>query len=60
VPAGKLNIGDVVRTATGARETVVSTKRGGRETVFNIEVNGTHTYMVGPEGILVHNRKMLD
>lgn len=39
---------DVVRVAS-----IEST--GERETVYNFEVEGTHTYLVGETGVLVHN-----
>jgi hypothetical protein len=57
VEARNLAAGDLVRTATGAWEQVLSAEKVSRaeETVYNFEVEDNHNYFVGDQGFLVHN-----
>lgn len=56
VEARHLAAGDLVRTAAGAWQQVLSVETISRaETVYNFEVEDNHNYYVGGAGFLVHN-----
>jgi Pretoxin HINT domain len=56
-PAAELVAGQTVDTAhgEGSRVLDVSRRRSEPTEVFNLSVEGSHTYFVGPEALLVHN-----
>jgi hypothetical protein len=62
-PAGELAVGEKVVLARGEKvrlETVETTPvRGPPILVYNLEVENTHTYFVGHEGVWVHNKPPL-
>jgi hypothetical protein len=58
IRAGRLVAGAMFVEADGRHARLVSTRREARPEgvpVYNFEVDGTHTYLVGRRGILVHN-----
>ena len=62
VQAGSLKVGERLRYYTANKEadyqltTLTSVlPRPGPEAVYNLTVEGTHTYLVGESGVLVHN-----
>jgi Pretoxin HINT domain len=57
VPAGELIMGEeLVMISGGARSLESISSEPGPVTVHNIEVDGPHTYAVGPHGLVVHNK----
>jgi hypothetical protein len=54
VPAGKLRIGEKLKTKTGV-VVVKRLQKGGKKEVYNLEVHQARTYFVGKTSILVHN-----
>ena len=59
VQAGSLRVGDYVVDSNGNRQVVQATKTNNYAypiTVYNFTVENNHTYYVGDEGILVHNK----
>jgi hypothetical protein len=55
VPAGKLEVGEVLLTRTGSTKIISIIPRGPPEPVYNLEVHGEHVYHVAASGVLVHN-----
>lgn len=55
VGAGKLHVGERVRTRRGISRLAKKGRRQGRHRVYNIEVHKTHNYYVSNVGILTHN-----
>ncbi len=55
VQAGKLQIGEYVKTKQGVAQLALRRQREGRYKVYNIEVHKNHTYYVSGLGILAHN-----
>lgn len=56
VSVGDLRIGECVKTQTGISISLVAKhSRPKPEPVYNLEVYRDHTYLVGKEGIVVHN-----
>lgn len=55
IPAGDLQLDEVVRTLNGHSTLTARTQRPTRETVFNIEVHRSHAYHVSGLGVLAHN-----
>lgn len=53
--ADQLEIGDYLHTSSGNQRLLKRTRLSGSYPVFNIEVEGSHTYLVSSDGILVHN-----
>jgi len=53
--AGTLKPGDKVQTKEGICVLSDISKLEGQHTVYNITVPGTHNYLVGQEGLVVHN-----
>lgn len=53
--AATLNPGDKVQTKDGICVLVDKDQLEGEHTVYNITVSGTHNYLVGQEGLVVHN-----
>lgn len=56
VPAGELQVGEELRTLTGATHVESITARGPPEPVYNLEVHAQHVYQVAASGVLVHNQ----
>ncbi|NLE38867.1 MAG: hypothetical protein GX621_12655 [Pirellulaceae bacterium] len=57
VEARELRIGDQLLSVSGTRisiESLSTAHHHGR--VYNMQVDGPHTYAVGPSGVLVHNK----
>jgi hypothetical protein len=55
--AGQVQVGDELWTREGQRLEVTGiTHKQGRFTVFNFEVEDFHTYFVGGDGVLGHNK----
>ncbi|KAF0245556.1 MAG: Rhs family [Planctomycetota bacterium] len=55
VPACQLEPEDQVATLEGAARVAAVAATGKRATVYNFEVGGTHNYLAGVGGVLVHN-----
>jgi len=55
VPAGKLQNGEILRTANGQLLAVNASSPRAADAVFNLEVNNEHVYFVSAAGILVLN-----
>ncbi len=55
VAAGDLKVGEKVLAKSGAAIVVSSRKREGIQTVYNLEVKDWHNFLVGNEGVVVHN-----
>ncbi|MCX7401042.1 MAG: hypothetical protein NT138_25450 [Planctomycetales bacterium] len=55
IPAGDLQLDEVVRTLNGHSTLTARTQRPTRETVFNLEVHRSHAYHVSGLGVLAHN-----
>ncbi|MCX7401046.1 MAG: hypothetical protein NT138_25470 [Planctomycetales bacterium] len=55
IPAGDLQLDEVVRTLNGHSTLTARTQRPTRETVFNLEVHRSHAYHVSTIGVLAHN-----
>ncbi|MEJ7589996.1 MAG: hypothetical protein WKF77_00455 [Planctomycetaceae bacterium] len=55
VPAGDLQLDEIVQTLTGTATLTARSQRASRETVFNLEVHRTHAYHVSGLGVLAHN-----
>jgi len=56
VPAGRLQHGDRIQSAAGRLITVEHIQvRQERQMVYNLRVEGTHTFFVGRNKLLVHN-----
>ena len=55
VRADELSPGDVLKAATGESIVRGLSISGDRTTVYNLTVEGVHTYLVGPDGVWVHN-----
>ncbi len=55
IPAGDLQLDEVVRTLNGESILTARTQRPTRETVFNLEVHRSHSYHVSAIGVLAHN-----
>ena len=53
--AGELEIGEKVLTKRGEVTVTASEKKGGTELVYNLEVKDWHNFLVGEEGVVVHN-----
>jgi hypothetical protein len=61
VQAGNLVIGEHLLLADGRLDEVVTLlPRPGPHAVYNLTVEGTHTYHVGTNGVLVHNSQIYD
>ena len=58
IPAGDLQLDEVVRTLNGHSTLTARTQRPTRETVFNLEVHRTHAYHVSGLGVLAHNTRL--
>jgi hypothetical protein len=57
VPAGTLQAGDQVRTATGSTLPITKVSdHPGAHRVHNLEVHLEHVYQVSTQGVLVHNQ----
>lgn len=57
VPAAELRNGEQLRTLQGLATVASIIPRGPPQPVYNIEVEVTHTYHVGHQGVLVHNAR---
>lgn len=56
LPAGEIEIGDIVLTANGTGSTAVSVAMDiGPQVMYNLTVTDAHTYFVGAGELLVHN-----
>jgi hypothetical protein len=55
IPAGDLQLDEVVRTLNGHSTLTARTQHPTRETVFNLEVHRSHAYHVSELGVLAHN-----
>ena len=55
IPAGDLQLDEVVRTLNGHSTLTARTQRPTQETVFNLEVHRSHAYHVSELGVLAHN-----
>ncbi len=56
IPAGKLKIGERVKTRKGTiTKLIEKEKRSGTEPVYNLEIYRDHNFYVGEQGLLVHN-----
>ena len=55
IPAGDLQLDEVVRTLNGHSTLTARTQRPTRATVFNLEVHRSHAYHVSAIGVLAHN-----
>lgn len=56
LPAGQLQAGDRLRTASGTDVTVTGVRRNvGRAVVYTLTVARDHTFFVGSARVLVHN-----
>jgi hypothetical protein len=55
IPAGNLQLDEVVRTLNGHSTLTARTQRPTRETVFNLEVHRSHAYHLSGLGVLAHN-----
>jgi len=55
IPAGELKVGEKVLTRSGEATVTGTEKKGGAELVYNLEVKDLHNFLVGDEGIVVHN-----
>jgi hypothetical protein len=56
IVAGKLRIGERVRTFSGVSAQISSiSRRGPPEPVYNLEIHSEHVYYVSKIGVLVHN-----
>ena len=53
--AGELEVGERVLTFKGEATVSSTEKRAGSETVYNLEVKDLHNFLVGDEGVVVHN-----
>ena len=53
--AGELEVGERVLTYQGEATVSSTEKRAGSETVYNLEVKDLHNFLVGDEGVVVHN-----
>ncbi|MBK9687289.1 MAG: hypothetical protein IPO65_05855 [Saprospiraceae bacterium] len=53
--AGELEVGERVLTYKGEATVSSTEKRAGSETVYNLEVKDLHNFLVGDEGVVVHN-----
>ena len=53
--AGELKVGEKVLAYTGEVEIASIALRKSVENVFNLEVGGVHNYLVGNNGLVVHN-----
>ena len=53
--AGELEVGEKVLTKSGEATVTSSEKKGGAELVYNLEVKDLHNFLVGNEGVVVHN-----
>ncbi len=60
IPAGDLQLDEVVRTLNGHSTLTARTQRPTRETVFNLEVHRSHAYHVSGLGVLAHNNNILE
>ncbi len=54
-PVAWLNAGDVVKTKAGIAVLTSKEKLEGTHTVYNFTVDATHNYLVGKDGVVVHN-----
>lgn len=55
IEAGRLNIGEHVKTKDGIAQLTKRTQRAGRHKVYNLEVHQNHTFYVSGFEILAHN-----
>ena len=55
IPAGDLHIGEKVATSESSSRLLRRQEKPGLHTVHNIEVHRSHSYHVGPLGLLAHN-----
>lgn len=55
VPAGALDVGEHVRTLHGPAVVLRVEQKPGRQRVRNLEVEGTHQYLVTARGVVTHN-----
>ncbi|MFN8320973.1 MAG: Hint domain-containing protein [Saprospiraceae bacterium] len=53
--AGELEVGERVLTYKSEATVSSTVKRAGSETVYNLEVKDLHNFLVGDEGVVVHN-----
>jgi len=53
--AGELEVGEKVLTKSGEATVTSTEKKGGSEPVYNLEVKDLHNFLVGDEGVVVHN-----
>ena len=61
--AAELEDGDVLRTQDGEKETVADVQIEELKEavkVYNLEIEGSHTYYVSADGVLVHNQCNID
>jgi hypothetical protein len=58
--AGELEVGERVLTYKGEATVSSTEKRAGSETVYNLEVKDLHNFLVGDEGVVVHNTGLCD
>ncbi len=55
VSARRLKVNEVVRSTGGKRVSVQSITRQKQASVYNLEVNRSHSYLVGKSRLVVHN-----
>ena len=53
--AGEFEVGEKVLTKEGEATVTNTEKKGGSELVYNLEVKDFHNFLVGNEGVVVHN-----
>lgn len=53
--AGELEVGEHILTYQGEATVSSTEKRAGSEPVYNLEVMDLHNFLVGDEGVVVHN-----
>ncbi len=58
--AGELEVGEHILTYQGEATVSSTEKRAGSEPVYNLEVMDLHNFLVGDEGVVVHNTGLCD
>ncbi|MCF6329423.1 MAG: HINT domain-containing protein [Henriciella sp.] len=55
IRADELSPGDILKASSGQSQVRQISISAERQTVYNLTVDDVHTYLVGPDGVLVHN-----
>ena len=58
--AGELEVGEQVLTSYGEATVSKTEKRAGSEAVYNLEIKDLHNFLVGENGVVVHNTGLCD